>query len=180
MVPQNLIVDSQKIYKITNKVIRLITAAMKNLNVELAGGKTLAEGKIQRGICQGDALLRLLFVITRMLLNHMLRKYTTHLQNHTKRINHLMYMYLMCFAQRLFSGLSGIRARRSMLNGRCEAERPPASAGQPSGERAAPLIPLSPLYITRLRCPVWAIIRHLCLDPDLGPCPGRLIRPTLH
>ena len=25
-----------------------------------------------------------------------------------------------------------------------------------------------------------AIIRHTCLDPDLGPCPARLIRPTLH
>ena len=29
-------------------------------------------------------------------------------------------------------------------------------------------------------CLVESIIRHTCLDPDLGPRPARLIRPTLH
>ena len=37
-----------------------------------------------------------------------------------------------CFVQRLFSGLFGISAGRSMLHGRLEAERPPASAEPPS------------------------------------------------
>ena len=35
------------------------------------------------------------------------------------------------------------------INGRFEAERPPASAGPPSGERAAFLTPIHPLYSTR-------------------------------
>ncbi len=50
---------------------------MKNCRVELtAGGKSLAETKIQRGIFQGDALSPLLFKIAMMPLNHILRKCT--------------------------------------------------------------------------------------------------------
>ena len=58
------------------------------------GGKTLVEMKIQRGNFPEDALLPLLFVITMMLLNHILRigrrayKFT----NFKKTINHLKYM----------------------------------------------------------------------------------------
>ena len=48
---------------------------MKTWRVGLiAGGRSLAEAKIQRGICQGDTLLPLLFVIALMTLNHILRK----------------------------------------------------------------------------------------------------------
>ena len=44
---------------------------MKNWRVELtAGGKSLAETKIQRGIFQGDALSPLLFIIALVPLNH--------------------------------------------------------------------------------------------------------------
>ena len=67
-----------------------------------------------------------------------------------------------------------------MLNGILEAERPPTSVGPPSGGWAASLTPLTPLYGTGPRCPFQAIIRHPCLDPDLGPCPARLIRLTLY
>ena len=50
---------------------------MKNWKVELtARVKTLAEVKIQRGIFQRDALSPLLFVITMMPSNHILRKCT--------------------------------------------------------------------------------------------------------
>ena len=71
MVPQRLC----KIYKISDEVINFITEAMKNWKMELtAEGKTLAEGKIQRGIFHGDALSSLLFVIAMILLNHKLRK----------------------------------------------------------------------------------------------------------
>ena len=45
------------IYNISNKVIKLISKAMKYWKFELtAGEKTLAEVKIQRRIFQGNAL----------------------------------------------------------------------------------------------------------------------------
>ena len=46
--------------------------------------------------------------------------------------------------------------------------------------RAATLTPLSRLYSTGPCCPVLAISRHTCMDPDLGPRPARLIRFTLY
>ena len=50
---------------------------MKTWGLELtAGWKSLAESKIQRGILQGDALSRLLYIIAMMPLNHILRKCT--------------------------------------------------------------------------------------------------------
>ena len=50
---------------------------MKNWRVELtAGGKSMAETKIQRGIFQGDALSRLQFIIAMMPLNHLPRNCT--------------------------------------------------------------------------------------------------------
>ena len=59
-----------------------------------AGGKSLAEVKIQRGIFQGDAPSPLLFVIAMMSLNHILRKFTAgyELSKSQEKINHLMYM----------------------------------------------------------------------------------------
>ena len=50
--------------------------------------------------------------------------------------------------------------------------RPPASAGQPSGGRAAFLIPMHALYSTRPHSPVQAIFWHTCPDLDLGPWYG--------
>ena len=51
IVPQSQIIDCLKKYKISNKVIKFIKESMKNWRVELTiGGKSLAEGKIQRGI----------------------------------------------------------------------------------------------------------------------------------
>ena len=48
---------------------------MQTWRVELtAGGRSLGETKIQRGIFQGDALSTLLFLIAMMPLNHILRK----------------------------------------------------------------------------------------------------------
>ena len=59
-----------------------------------------------------------------------------------------------CFVPRLFSRLFGICARRSMLHGRLEAERHPASAGPPLGGQAAALTSLSLFYGTEPCCPV--------------------------
>ena len=68
---------------------------MKTWRVELtAGGRSIAETKIQRGIFQGDALLPLLFIIAMMPLNHILRKCAAgyKLSRSQEKINHLMYM----------------------------------------------------------------------------------------
>ena len=65
-------------YKISDEVINFIEKTMKTWRVELkAGGKSLAEARIQRSIFQGDALSLLLFAMAIMPLNHILRKYTT-------------------------------------------------------------------------------------------------------
>ena len=74
VVPQIWIIDCLKMYKISSEVIMFFKETMKNWWVELtAGGKNLAEVRIQRGIFQGDALSPLLFVIATMPPNHILR-----------------------------------------------------------------------------------------------------------
>ena len=68
---------------------------MKTWRVELtAGGRRLAEAKVQRGIFQGDALSPLLFIIAMMPLNHILRKCTAgnKFRRSQEKVNHLMYM----------------------------------------------------------------------------------------
>ena len=55
-----------------------------------AGGKSLAEAKIQGGIFQGNILSPSLFVIAMMPLNHIHRKYKV--GKSQEKINHLMYM----------------------------------------------------------------------------------------
>ena len=64
-------------YKISDKIINFITSSMKNWKVELtAGGESLAEIKIQRGVFQGYSLSPLVFVMAMRSLNHILRKCT--------------------------------------------------------------------------------------------------------
>ena len=75
MVPQSWILHCLKMYKISHEVIIFIEQTMKTWRVDLtAGGGSIAETKIQRGIFQGDALSPLLFIIAMMPLNHILRK----------------------------------------------------------------------------------------------------------
>ena len=77
MVPQSWIINCHKMYKISDEVINFIEKTMKTCREELtAGGKSLAEAKIQRGIFQGDALSALLLIIALMPFNHILRKCT--------------------------------------------------------------------------------------------------------
>ena len=62
-------------YKISDEDINFIAKTMKSWRVELtAGGRRLAEAKIQSGIFQGDALSPLLFMIPMMPLNHKLSR----------------------------------------------------------------------------------------------------------
>ena len=75
MVPQSWIINCLKMYKISREVIHFIDKTMRTWRVELtAGGRSLAEAKIQRGIFQGDALSPLLFIIAMIPINHILRK----------------------------------------------------------------------------------------------------------
>ena len=63
VVPQSWIINCFQIYKISDEVIKFIEKTMKNRNMELAaGGRSLAEVKVQRGIFQ-DTLSPLLFII---------------------------------------------------------------------------------------------------------------------
>ena len=95
MVPYSWIINSLKMYKISDEVINFTDKTMKTWRVELtAGGRRLAEAKIQRGIFQGDALSPLLFIIAMMPLNHILRKCTAGYKHSRsqEKVNHLMYM----------------------------------------------------------------------------------------
>ena len=67
MVLQNWIINCLKMYKISNEVINVIEKTMKTWWVLLtAGGRSLAETKIQRSIFQGHALSPLQFIIAMM------------------------------------------------------------------------------------------------------------------
>ena len=95
MVPQSWIINCLKMYKISHETINFIEKTMKNWRVELTvGGKSLVETKIQIGICQGDALSPLLFIIAMMPQNHILRKCTAgyQLSRLQEKFNELMYM----------------------------------------------------------------------------------------
>ena len=51
MVSQSWIIDSPKLYEISDKVIKFIEKATKNWKVDLtAGGKSIVEVEIKRGI----------------------------------------------------------------------------------------------------------------------------------
>ena len=64
-------------YKISHEIINIIEKTMKTWRVELtAGGRSLAEAKIQRDIFKGDALSPLLFIIGMIPPNHIFRKGT--------------------------------------------------------------------------------------------------------
>ena len=81
--------------KISHEVINFIDKTMKTWRVKLtAGGRRLAEAKIQRGLFQGDDLSPLLFIIGMIPLNHILRKCTAGyiLCRLQEKVNHLMYM----------------------------------------------------------------------------------------
>ena len=77
MVPQSWILNCLKMYKISHEVINFVGETMETWRVELtAGGRSLAETKIERAIFRWDTLSPLLFIIVMMPLKHILRKCT--------------------------------------------------------------------------------------------------------
>ena len=93
-VPHSWIINSLKMYKISDEVINFIDKTMKTWRFELIAGGRLTEAKIQRGIFQIDAQSPLLFIIAMMPLNHILRKCKAgyKLSRSQEKVNHLMYM----------------------------------------------------------------------------------------
>ena len=82
-------------YKISDEEINLIEKTMKTWRVKLtAGGRSLVEANIKRGIFQGDALSAVQFLIAMMTFNHILRKCTAvyTLSRSQEKINHLRFM----------------------------------------------------------------------------------------
>ena len=78
---QSWIINWLKMYKISDEVINFIEKTMKTWKEELtAGGRSLAEAKVQIGIFQGDARSPLLFKIAMMPLNHILKKMHSRIQ----------------------------------------------------------------------------------------------------
>ena len=96
--PERWINDCRKMYKISNKVIRFITKAMKNWKVKLTTrGKTLTRMQIQIGIFQRDTLLPLLFIIAMMPLKYTGGYTFIKLQ---EKFNHLLYLdYIKLFVK---------------------------------------------------------------------------------
>ena len=82
-------------YKISHEVMNFVEKTMQTWRVELtAGGKSLPETKIQRGIFPEDAQSPLRFIIAMRPLNHILREFIAgyKLSRSQEKINHLMYM----------------------------------------------------------------------------------------
>ena len=81
-------------YKISGEAINFIEKTMNTwIMILTAGGKSLAEAKIQRGILQGDAQSLLIFIVAMIPLNHIRRKCTDRykLSKSQEKIYHLMY-----------------------------------------------------------------------------------------
>ena len=80
-------------YKISDKIIKVVTKVLKNWKMELAtGGKILVEGEIQKGIFLGDSFRLLQFVIKIILLNYIKCKGGFEFTKSLEKINHLLFM----------------------------------------------------------------------------------------
>ena len=85
-------------YKIPDEVVQLIETTIETWRVELtAGGKNLADVRIQRDIFQGDALSPLMFVIAMIPLNQFLRKFTAGYKLSKSQVK--IYMDIKLFAK---------------------------------------------------------------------------------
>ena len=83
-------------YKISYEVVNFIEKTMKTRKVEsIAGGRSLTEVMVQRGIFNLDLQSPLQFIIAIKPFNNILRKGTAgyKFSKSQEKINHLMYMY---------------------------------------------------------------------------------------
>ncbi len=92
MVPHSWIIKCMTMFGAAKNVTKLLQSSMERWKTELtAGGKTLCEVNIRRGIFQGDSLSTLLFIIS---LTLVLRKTKAgyDLGQSREVISHLLYM----------------------------------------------------------------------------------------
>ena len=95
MVPRSWLLECLLFYNITPNVIEVLSKSMKHWKTSLAaGGMTLGEINIRRGIFQGDSLSPILFVLALIPLSKLLNdmKDGYHLGKNRPKVNHLLYM----------------------------------------------------------------------------------------
>ena len=95
MVPHSWILKCLDMFKVADNIKVLLTNSMTNWKTELtAGGVSLGEVKVKRGIFQGDSLSPLLFVISLIPMSFILRRVKAgyELGKEEISVNHLLYM----------------------------------------------------------------------------------------
>ena len=95
MVPHSWIGNTLEMFGIADSVSNLVKESTQKWNTELtAGGRTLGNVKIRRGIFQGDSLSPLLFVIAMIPLSLILRevKIAYDIGKRNGELNHLLFM----------------------------------------------------------------------------------------
>jgi hypothetical protein len=101
MVPHSWIIESLKLYKVSETVINFLHQSMKSWNLKLfCQGSHLGDISVKRGIFQGDSLSPLLFIMALFPLSHVVldKNWGYQLKVNSKdnselaTVNHLLYM----------------------------------------------------------------------------------------
>ena len=95
MVPHSWLLECLLLYNIIKNVIEVLSKSMKHWKTSLtAGGMTLGEINIKKGIFQGYSLSPILFVLALIPLSKLLNdmKDGYHLGKNRPKVNHLLYM----------------------------------------------------------------------------------------
>ena len=95
MLPHSWILETLELIKVANNIDSLLRGSMKDWKTELtAGGTSLGEVTIRRGIFQGDSLSPLLFVVAMIPLTLLLRREKLGYQfgPEGRRTSHLLFM----------------------------------------------------------------------------------------
>ena len=112
MVTHSWIVECLDLFGVADNVKNLLVNRMEKWKVMLfSGNSELGEVEIKRGIFQGDSLSPLVFVLTLILLNLILRKAKAayEFSENKEKINHLLFMDDLKLYSRSEKGLDSER-----------------------------------------------------------------------